>query len=78
MLLLVAITRRPQIVTTLAVALYIAAFFASVLALALSFGIIGPILEGMQLEFLIAAAILAIGFTIRFAVLYRLEDREIG
>ena len=78
MLLLVAITRRPQIVTTLAVALYIAAVFASILALALSLRMTGTFLEGMQIEFLIAAAILAIGFTIRSAVLYRLEDREIG
>jgi len=77
-LLLAAVTRRPQIVTTLAVALYLAAVIASMFALALSFGMIGPLLEGMQLEYLIAAAVLAIGFTIRSAVLYRLEDREIG
>lgn len=78
MLLLVAITRRPQIVTTLAVVLFIAAIVASSFAMALSVGALGTTLTGWRLEFLIADAILAIGFTIRSVVLYRLEDREIG
>ena len=38
----------------------------------------GPFRNDRQFVFLIAAATLAIGFTIRSAVLYRLEDREIG
>ena len=78
MLLLVAITRRPQIVTTLAAVLFIAAIVASSFAMALSVGALGTTLIGWRIEFLIAAAILAIGFTIRSVVLYRLEDREIG
>ena len=78
MLLLVAITRRPQIVTTLAAVLFIAAIVASSFTMALSVGALGTTLIGWRIEFLIAAAILAIGFTIRSAVLYRLEDREIG
>ena len=78
MLLLVAITRRPQIVTTLVAVLFIAAIVASSFTMALSVGALGTTLIGWRIKFLIAAAILAIGFTIRSAVLYRLEDREIG
>jgi len=77
-LLLAAVTRRPLIVTTLALVLLFLAHVGSGLAMALSVGALGTPLTGWRLEFLIAAASLAIGFTIRSAVLYRLEDREIG
>ena len=70
-LLLAAVTRRPLIVTTLAMVLLFLAFATSGLAM-------GPFRNDRQFVFLIAAATLAIGFTIRSAVLYRLEDREIG
>ena len=73
-LLLAAVTRRPQIVATLAPILFIIAVAASLFAM----GGLGPFRNDSQIEFLIAAATLAIGFTIRSAVLYRLEDREIG
>jgi len=70
-LLLAAVTRRPLIVLTLAMVLLFLAFATSGLAM-------GPFRNDRQFVFLIAAATLAIGFTIRSAVLYRLEDREIG
>ena len=73
-LLHAAVTRRPQIVATLALILLLIAVAASLFAT----GGLGPYRTDPQIEFLIAAATLAIGFTIRSAVLYRLEDREIG
>ncbi|MEI7862415.1 MAG: hypothetical protein WCJ21_07285 [Planctomycetota bacterium] len=73
-LLHAAVTRRPQIVATLALILLLIAVAASLFAM----GGLGPYRTDPQIEFLIASAVLVIGFTIRSAVLYRLEDREIG
>jgi len=73
-LLHAAVTRRPQIVATLALILLLIAVAASLFAT----GGLGPYRTDPQIEFLIASAVLVIGFTIRSAVLYRLEDREIG
>jgi len=73
-LLLAAVTRWLQIVATLAPILFFIAVVASLFAM----GGLVPFRTDPQNEFLMAAAVLAIGFTIRSAVLYRLEDREIG
>jgi uncharacterized membrane protein YjjP (DUF1212 family) len=79
MLLLVAVARRPLVTGTIAVMVFVAAAFGLV-------GVVGAAVapvrfyEGTSNTLALAGAVLMLvaGLAIRAAVLWKLEDREIG
>ena len=76
LILLLAITRWPLVVVTVAVVTLLAAMIGSVIAVSHSLSVSKP--ADLRTAWLVAGAVLAIGLAIRAGVLWRLEAREIG